>query len=86
MALWEERPLEHGMVVKPKESVWIPRRPNQGSKGNSKNGTGKGAGSLEQGDHAAAVEQQPQPALASSLDLAWFETPGRSPHLDPKVG
>ena len=49
-----------------------------------KKGTSKGACLLEEGDQAAAVDQQPQPALASSLDLASFETPGRSPHLDPE--
>ena len=39
---------------------------------------------MEQGDQAAAVEQQLQPALASSLDVASFETLGRSPRLDPE--
>ena len=39
---------------------------------------------MEQGDQTAVVEPQPQPALASSQDLASFETLGRSPHLDPK--
>ena len=53
-----------------------------GGKGKPKNSTGKGAGSLEQGDEAAAVEQQRQLALASSLDMALFETLGRSPHPD----
>ena len=32
----------------------------------------------------AAVEPQQQRALASSVDLSSLETPGRSPHLDPK--
>ena len=48
---------------------------NKGGKGKQKNGTGKGAGSLEQGEQAAVVEPQLQPALASSLDMASFETP-----------
>ena len=39
----------------------------------TKNVTGKGAGSLEQGEQAAVAEPQPQPALASSLDLASVE-------------
>ena len=47
---------------------------NRGGKGKSKNGTGKGPDSLEQGDQTAA----------SSPDLASFETPGRSPRLDPE--
>ena len=46
------------------------------------NVSGKGAGSLEQGEQAAVVEPQPQPALASSLDLASIEILVRSPHLD----
>ena len=33
-------------------------------------------------DQPAAVEQQPQPALASSLDLASFQKLGGTPHLD----
>ena len=53
----------------------------KGGKGKPKNGTGKGTGSWECGDQAAVVE--PQPPLASSLDLASFETLVRSPHLDP---
>ena len=57
---------------------------NKGGKGKPKSGTGNGAGSLEQGDQAAAVEPQPQPALASSLDLASLERPGKSPHVDPE--
>ena len=57
------------------------RRPRKRSKGKSKNGTGNGAGSLE-GDQAEAVEQQPQPALASSLDLAASEKLGGKQHLD----
>ena len=57
---------------------------HKGGKGETENGTGKGAGSLEQRDQAATVEQQPQLDFASSLDLASFETPGRSPHLDPE--
>ena len=40
------------------------------------------AGSLEQGEQAAFVEPQPQPAPASSPDLASIETLVRSPHLD----
>ena len=55
---------------------------NKGGEGKPKNGTGKAAGSLEHGDQAAVVEPQPQPALASSLDLALFETPDRSLRLD----
>ena len=39
-------------------------------------------GSLEQGEQAAMVEPQPQPALASSQDLASIETPVRSPDQD----
>ena len=58
---------------------------NKGGKGKQRNGTGKGTGSLEQGEQAAVVEPQ-QPALASSLDLASFETLVRSPHLGPEVG
>ena len=54
---------------------------NKGGKGILKNVSGKGVGSLEQGEQAAVAEPQP-PALASSLDLALFETPVRSPHLD----
>ena len=57
---------------------------NKGGKGKQKNGAGKGAGSLEQGELAAVVEPQPQPALASSLDVASFETLVRSSHLDPE--
>ena len=56
----------------------------EGGKGKLKNGAGSGAGPLEHGDQAAAVEPQPKPALASALYLASFETPGRSPHLDPE--
>ena len=55
---------------------------NKGGKGKPKEGTGMGAVSLERGDQALAVEQHRQLALASSLDLASSETPGRSPHLD----
>ena len=47
-----------------------------------KNVTSKGAGSLEQGEQAAVVEPQPQPILASPLDLASFEKPAFSPHMD----
>ena len=47
-----------------------------------KNVTGKGARLLEQGEQAAVVEPQPQPALASFLDSASIETLVRSPHLD----
>ena len=54
---------------------------NNGGKGKPKNVTGKGASSLEQGEQAVVVEPQPQPALASSLDLASIETLVRSPHL-----
>ena len=53
----------------------------------SRSGGGRhkgGAGSLEQADPAAAVEQQPQLAHATSLDSASFETPGRSPRLNPE--
>ena len=57
---------------------------NQSGKGKPKNVTGKGTGSLEQGEQAADVEPQPQPALASSPDLASIETLVRSPHLDPE--
>ena len=42
----------------------------------------KGAGSLEQGEQAAVVDPQPQPVLASPLELASIETLARSPHLD----
>ena len=56
----------------------------KGGKGKPKHGTGKGAGSLERIDQAAVVKPQRQPVLASSLDLASCETPGRSPHLDPE--
>ena len=55
---------------------------NKGGKGKPKNVTGKGAGSLEQGEQAAVVEPQPQPARASSPNLASIETPVRSPHPD----
>ena len=58
---------------------------HKGGKGKPKNVTGKGTGSLEQGEQAAVVELQSQPALASSPDLASIETPVRSPHLDPEV-
>ena len=58
---------------------------NRGGKGKPKNVTSEGAGSLEQGEQAAVVEPQQQPTLASSLDLAPFETPVRSPHLDHEV-
>ena len=37
---------------------------------------------MEQGEQAAVVEPQPQPALASSLDLVSIETLVRSTHLD----
>ena len=57
---------------------------NKGGKGKPKNVTGKGAGSLEQGQQAAVVDPQPQPAPASSLDLASIETPVGLPHLDHK--
>ena len=57
---------------------------NKGGKGKPKNGPGKGAGPLEQGEQAAVVEPQFEQALASSLDLASFETLVRSPHLDPE--
>ena len=76
----KKRPLEYGMLVE--QSGY--------GEGQHKGGTRKpkelhkGAASLEQRDQAAAVEQQPPPTLASSLDLASFETPGRSPHLDPE--
>ena len=60
------------MLVEPKESVSLRRGQHKGGKGKPKNGAGKGAGSLEQGDQVAGVEQQPQPTLASSLDLASF--------------
>ena len=53
---------------------------NEGGKGKPKNVTGKEAGSF--GEQAAVVKPQPQPALASSLDLASIETPVRSPHPD----
>ena len=55
---------------------------NEGGKGKPKNVTGKEASSLEQGEQAAVVEPQPEPALASSLDLVSIETPVRSPHPD----
>ena len=55
------------------------------SKGKPKNVTGKGAGSLEQGEQAAVVEPQPQRALASSPNLASIETLVRSPHPDDEV-
>ena len=54
---------------------------DKGGKGKPKNVTGKGAGSLEQGEQAAVAEPQQQPALASSF-LASIETLVRSPHLD----
>ena len=53
-----------------------------GGKGKPKNGTSKGASSLEQGEQAAVVEPQPHPALVSSLDLASIGTLVRSPRLD----
>ena len=55
---------------------------NEGGKGKPKNVTDKEANSLEQGEQAAVVEPQAEPALASSLDLASIETPVRSPHPD----
>ena len=58
--------------------------PKKEGKGRQKNGTGKGAGSLEQGEQAAVGEPGPQPARASSLGLASFETLVKSPHLDPE--
>ena len=57
---------------------------NKGGKGKPKNVTGKETGSLEQEEQAAVAEPQPQPALASSPDLASIETLVRSPHLDPE--
>ena len=57
---------------------------NKGGKGKPKDVTGRRAGSLEQGEQAAVVEPQPQPALASSLDLASVETLVRPPHLYPE--
>ena len=71
------------MLVEPKESVSGGGQ-HKGGNGKPRIGTSKGAASLEQGDQAAVLEPQPQPALASSQDLASFETLGRSPHLDPK--
>ena len=55
---------------------------SKGGKGKPKKVTGEGASSLQQGEQAAVAEPQPQPALASSLDLASIETLVRSPHLD----
>ena len=46
-------------------------------KGKTKSAIGKGVGSLEQGEQAAVAEPQPQPALASSLDLAHLDQEGR---------
>ena len=49
--------LSTGMLVEPKEPFWLWRRQQKGGKGKSKNGLGKGAGSLEEGNQAAAGEQ-----------------------------
>ena len=50
---------------------------NTGGKGKPMNLTGKGAGTLEEGEIGAVVEPQPQPALSNSQDLASIETPFR---------
>ena len=55
---------------------------NKGGQGKPKNVTGKGVGSLEQREQAAVVEPQPQPALASSPNLASIATPVRTLHPD----
>ena len=72
------------MLVESKEKSGSSGTQNKGGKRKSKNVTGKGTGSLEQAEQAAVLEKQSQPALASSLDLASFETLVRSPHLDPE--
>ena len=59
-----------------------PENQSRSGGGRHKGGTARRAGSLEQADPAAAVEQQPQLSHATSLDSASFETPGRSPHLN----
>ena len=82
LALWKERPREHRMLVESTESVWLRWNSKEGGKGIPKNVTGKGVGSLEQGEQAAVAESQPHPALASSLDLASFQTLVRSPHSE----
>ena len=54
----------------------------QGRQRNTEEGHKQKTRLLAQGQQAAVVEPQPQLALASSLDLASFETLVRSPHLD----
>ena len=71
------------MLVEPKESVWLRSRPTHGeAKENHKNCTGKGAGSLKQGDQASAVEQQ-LAGLGIVCELSWRL--GIEPRT-PKVG
>ena len=70
------------------QRMWTALAPEEANtrEGKPKSGTGKGVGSLEQGDQAAAVKQQPQLAPASSLDLASFETLGSHRIWTWKVG
>ena len=73
-----------GNVVESRESVRLRWNPKQRRQRKAEEWHGKGAGSLEQGEQAAVAEPQPQPALASSLDLASSQTLVRSPHLEPE--
>ena len=58
--------------------------PNKEGKEKPKKVKGKGAGSLEHGERAAAVEPQPHAALARSLDFTSTETLVRPPHRGPE--
>ena len=77
----EERPLEHGMLVEPKEPVWLWRRPTKYRlRRKRNNGTGKGAGYLERGDRAAAVDSS-RHQLSRALWIWHRQKSGRSSHL-----
>ena len=75
-------PPQYGMLVEPKEPVWFRRRSTQRRQRTTEQQRRQGRVSWNMGDQAAAAEQQPQLALASSLDWASFEKTGRSSHLD----
>ena len=74
------------MLVESKESRLAPvESKTKEAKENRRTAQAKERALLEQGEQAAVVEPKPQRALASSLDLASFETLGRSPYPDPEV-
>ena len=71
------------MLVESKESVWLRWNPKQRRQRKTEERHRQRSRLVGTGEQAAVVEPKPQPALASSLDLASFETLVRSPQ-DPE--